>query len=159
MMSASAWRLAPISARLGFAVAPGISQFFPPGKSPLLQAIDWDSVREELAARGALDNPHVALATLRWYDAGKIGYAIRGRIPVTVFGPEPHQFGISTPPSSLLGRDILIVAMPGDISAIEAELRPDFKTILPAPALTVTQHGATLLVIPVLLGKDLQQAP
>ena len=146
-------------AELDFAVAPGISQFFAPGKSPLLQAIDWDSVRQELAARGALDNPHVALATLRWYDAGKIGYAVRGRIPVTVFGPEPHQFGISTPPSGLLGRDVLIAAMPGDISAIEAELRPDFKAILPAPALTVMQRGATLLVIPMLLGEDLQQAP
>ncbi len=146
-------------AELGFDVFPDINMFFPPGKSPLLQAIDWDSVRAELAERGALGNPHLAIAALRWYDAGKIGYALRGQLPVTVFGREPHQFGISTPPSSLLGRDILIMAMPGDISAISAEYRPCFKTIEAAPALTVTDHGATLLVIPVLLGKDLLRAP
>jgi 4-amino-4-deoxy-L-arabinose transferase-like glycosyltransferase len=146
-------------AEVGFAVIPEFSEFFPPGKSPLLQLIDWNSVRAELAARGALNNPTLAVATLRWFDAGKIGYALRGGLPVTVFGPDPHQFGISAPPASLLGRDVLIIAMPGDISAITAEYAPDFASITAAPALTVTSHGQTLLVIPVLLGKDLRQAP
>jgi 4-amino-4-deoxy-L-arabinose transferase-like glycosyltransferase len=144
---------------VGFDALPELNHYFPPGKSPLLQAIDWDSVRDELAARGALRNPQLAIATLRWYDAGKIGYAIRGGLPVTVFGPEPHEFGISVPASSLIGRDILIIAMPGDISAIAARYSSYFKTIEPAPALTVTERGATLLVVPVLLGKDLLKAP
>jgi 4-amino-4-deoxy-L-arabinose transferase-like glycosyltransferase len=145
-------------AEVGFDVLPGLSELFPPGKSPLLQLIDWNSVRTELAARASND-PKLAVATLRWYDAGKIGYALRGELPVTVFGPEPHQFGISTPPASLLGRDVLIIAMPGDISAIAAKYAPDFEHIVAAPALTVTSHGKTLLVIPVLLGENLRQAP
>jgi 4-amino-4-deoxy-L-arabinose transferase-like glycosyltransferase len=148
-----------IIAEVGFAVLPEFNEFFPPGKSPLLQLIDWNSIRSELAARGALNNPQLAVATLRWYDAGKIGYALRGSVPVTVFGPEPHQFGVSVPPASLLGRDVLILAMPGDISAITAEFAPDFQSITAAPALTVTSHGKTLLVIPVLLGVDLRRAP
>ena len=148
-----------ITAEAGFAVVPGLDRISPPGKSPLLQIVDWNSVRDELAAHGELNNPHLAVATLRWYDAGKIGYALRGALPVSVFGPEPHQFGISTPPASLLGRDVLILAMPGDVSAITTRFAPDFKSISAAPALTVTDHGATLLVIPVLLGKDLIKAP
>jgi 4-amino-4-deoxy-L-arabinose transferase-like glycosyltransferase len=148
-----------ITAEVGFAIVPGLNRFSPPGKSPLLQVVDWNSVRDELAARGDLNNPKLAVATLRWYDAGKIGYALRGTLPVTVFGPEPHQFGISTPPASLIGRDVLIMAMPGDVSTITAQYAPDFKSISPAPALTVTDHGATLLVIPMLLGTDLLKAP
>jgi 4-amino-4-deoxy-L-arabinose transferase-like glycosyltransferase len=151
--------VAVLIAVVGFAAFPGINAFFPPGKSPLLQAIDWDSVRRELASRGAMGSPKLAIATLRWYDAGKIGYAVRSNIPVTVFGPEPHQFGISTPVASLVGDDVLIIAMPGDISAVAAKYGPYFKAILPAPALTVTRGSATLLVIPVLLGKDLLKAP
>jgi 4-amino-4-deoxy-L-arabinose transferase-like glycosyltransferase len=147
-----------IIAVAGFAVAPQLNEFFPPGKSPLLQVIDWNSIRTELAAR-EVNDPKLAVAALRWYDAGKIGYALRGDLPVTVFGPEPHQFGISAPPAKLLGRDVLIIAMPGDISAIAAEYAPDFQSITAAPALTVTSHGKTLLVIPVLLGVDLQKAP
>lgn len=146
-------------ALLGFSALPWINQRFPPGKSPLLQAINWTSIRRELAARGELDNPHFAIAALRWYDAGKIGYAVQGKIPVTVFGPEPHQFGISAPPASLIGDNVLILAMPGNISAIAAKYRPYFKAILPAPALTVNRGKGPLLVIPVLLGEDLQHAP
>jgi hypothetical protein len=53
----------------------------------------------------------------------------------------------------------LLVAMPGDVSAITKDYAPYFRALLPAPALTVTFHGAVLLVIPVLLGKDLLIAP
>jgi 4-amino-4-deoxy-L-arabinose transferase-like glycosyltransferase len=129
---------------------------FPPGKSPLLQGVDWDSAAAQLRARAA---PGTAVAALRWYDAGKIGYALGGALPVTVFGPEPHQFGISTPPASLIGHDVLLLAMPGDVSAITEAYAPYFKSLRPAPALTVVHHGDVLLVIPVLLGTDLLRAP
>jgi 4-amino-4-deoxy-L-arabinose transferase-like glycosyltransferase len=143
-----------IAAEENFAINPNLDLMFPPGKSPLLQAVDWDSLRPEIMSR-----PVAAVATLRWYDAGKIGYALRSEKPVTVFGPQPHQFGISVPPESLVGQDVLLVAMPGDVSAITKEYAPYFKFLVPAPALTVTHNGVLLMVIPVLLGKDLLRAP
>ncbi len=133
-----------------------LEQAFPPGKSPLLQAVDWTSVAAELRQHG---DAGTAVAALRWYDAGKVGYALRGTAPVTVFGAEPHQFGISVPPARLLGKDVLLLAMPGDVSAITRRYAPYFKTLQPAPALTVTHLGQVLLVIPVLRGEDLLAAP
>jgi len=149
-----AWSSLFIAAEQNFAFIPNLDLMFPPGKSPLLQAVDWDSLRPEILSRDVS-----AVATLRWYDAGKIGYALQDKMPVTVFGPQPHQFGISDPPASLIGKDILLLAMPGDVSAITQQYAPYFRALLPAPALTVTFHGAVLLVIPVLLGKDLLIAP
>jgi hypothetical protein len=143
-----------IAAEESFAFLPDLDLRFPPGKSPLLQAVDWDSLRGELAGRDVQ-----AVAALRWYDAGKIGYALRGALPVTVFGAAPHEFGISTPPSGLIGKNVLVLAMPGDVSAITRDYAPYFKTLTPAPALTVIDHGAVLLVIPVLQGEDLLRAP
>jgi 4-amino-4-deoxy-L-arabinose transferase-like glycosyltransferase len=143
-----------IAAEESFPFVPDMDLRFPPGKSPLLQALDWDSLRDEFAGRDVQ-----AVAALRWYDAGKVGYALRGALPITVFGAEPHQFGISTPPSSLLGKNVLLLAMPGDVSAITRQYAPYFKTLSPAPALTVTDHGAVLLVIPALQGTDLLRAP
>jgi 4-amino-4-deoxy-L-arabinose transferase-like glycosyltransferase len=143
-----------IAAEENFGIIPNLDLTFPPGKSPLLQAVDWDSLRSEILLR-----PVAAVATLRWYDAGKIGYGLRGEKPVTVFGPQPHQFGISVPPESLSGKDVLLVAMPGDVSAITKAYAPYFKSLVPAGALTVTHDGDLLMVIPVLLGKDLLRAP
>jgi 4-amino-4-deoxy-L-arabinose transferase-like glycosyltransferase len=142
-----------IVAVLNFNIVPNLNTVFAPGKSPLLQAVDWTSINADIPA--GID----AVAALRWYDAGKIGYALQGRLPVTVFGPEPHEFGISTPPGALLGKTILLVAMPGDISAITRSYAPDFKSLNAGPALVVAHAGKVLLVIPTLIGTDLQKTP
>jgi 4-amino-4-deoxy-L-arabinose transferase-like glycosyltransferase len=132
---------------------PGLNRFFPPSKSPLLQIIDWDTA--------ALRIPRDAqvVAALRWYDAGKIAYALRDRLPVTVFGTDPHEFGITTPASSLLHKNVLILAMPGNVSQIADEYAPDFMLLQPGPALTVMHGHDVLLVIPTLLGTDLRHVP
>jgi 4-amino-4-deoxy-L-arabinose transferase-like glycosyltransferase len=140
-----------IAAELTLGFIPHLDRLFPPGKSPLLQAVDWTSIRGQIPAGDAV-------AALRWYDAGKIGYALPGT-QVTVFGPAPHEFGVSAPPASLIGRDFLLLAMPGDVSKIQSFYAKDFETLLPGPALTVASHGAVLLVIPTLIGHDLLRAP
>ncbi|HQT47087.1 MAG TPA: glycosyltransferase family 39 protein [Acidocella sp.] len=123
------------------------------GKSPLLQVVDWTSIARQIP-------PQVnAVAALRWFDAGKIGYALGNKIPVTVFGPEPHEFGVSVPPASLLGQNILLIGMPGNVTQIAQDYAPYFKTLVPGPALTVMFHGHVLLVIPTFIGTDLLAAP
>lgn len=143
-----------IAAETSLAFLPNLDLLFPPGKSPLLQIIDWTSIRPQITGRDVS-----AVAALRWYDAGKIGYALHGDVPITVFGAEPHEFGITAPADHFIGKNILLLAMPGDESAIAAQYAPYFKSLTPAPALSVTFHGAVLLVIPVLLGRDMLHTP
>jgi hypothetical protein len=142
-----------ITAELNFGFIPHLDMYFPPGKSPLLQAVDWDSLNGQLPA--GVD----AVAALRWYDAGKIAYALRGSVPVTVFGPEPHEFGISEPVAGLLGKNILLVAMPGSVTQVADEYAADFKILRAGPALVVTSHGDVLLVMPTFIGTDLLMVP
>ncbi|MDE8347642.1 MAG: glycosyltransferase family 39 protein [Acidocella sp.] len=142
-----------ITAAVSTAALPDLDIIFAPGKSPMLQAIDWTSINTDIPPDTQ------AIAALRWYDAGKIGYAIRGHLPVTVFGADPHEFAISTPPASLLGKNILIIAMPGNIAAIGRDFAPDFKSLAPGPALVVAHEGRVLLMIPTFLGKDLIRVP
>ena len=142
-----------ITAELSYGFIPHLDVFFPPGKSPLLQALDWNSLNGQIPA--GVD----AVAALRWYDAGKIGYALRGKVPVTVFGAEPHEFGISEPVAGLLGKNLLIVAMPGSVTRVYEAYAGDFKSLEPGPALVVETHGSVLLVMPTLIGTDLLKAP
>jgi len=141
-----------LAAETQFGFVRDLDLVFAPGKSPLLQLVDWDSLQGEMAGRDVQ-----AVAALKWFDAGKIGYGIRGELPVTVFGPEPHQFGVSFPARGLVGKNVLLVAMPGDSSVIAKDYAQYFKTL--APALTVQDHGAVLLVIPVFFGRDLLRPP
>lgn len=143
-----------ITAEVNFNFIPDVDMFFAPGKSPLLQAVDWDSLNGQIPPQAN------AIATLRWFDAGKIGYALRdAHEPVAVFGDAPHEFGVSVPPESLIGKNVLLVAMPGNVTAIARQYAPYFATLEPGPALTVMDHGTVLLVIPTLMGTDLRKAP
>jgi 4-amino-4-deoxy-L-arabinose transferase-like glycosyltransferase len=143
-----------IAAETTFGIVPNLDRFFAPGKSPLLQAVDWDSIRGQIPPQAQ------AVAALRWFDAGKIGYALRDeRLPVAVFGADPHEFGDSVPPASLIGKNVLVIAMPGNITAIAREYAPYFKTLKAGPVLTVTHDGSVLLAIPTFLGTDLLAAP
>ncbi len=146
-----------VQVRLG--IVPGFDAMFPPGKSPTLQAIDWTSFRASLKARGQLDRPGLALAALRWFDAGKIAYAVGPGMRMTVFEGNPHEFGVTTPPRSLIGENILIAAMPGSVSAIETRYAPRFRSITVEPPIDIVHDGHVLLRVPVLMGHDLLSWP
>jgi 4-amino-4-deoxy-L-arabinose transferase-like glycosyltransferase len=143
-----------LAAEISLGFIPNLDRVFTPGKSPLLQVVDWDSAAAQIP-------PGVdAVAAQRWFDAGKLGYALRDvPVAVTVFGPEPHEFGFSVPPGSLLGKNVLILAMPGNVTDSYNRFAPDFRSLRPGPALTVMHGGATLLVIPTFIGTDLLQVP
>lgn len=148
-----------IGAELNFGIVPGFNRLFGRGHSPELQVIDWRSFRTALIRRGDLAKPDMAVAALRWFDAGKIAYALGPDVPVTVFEGDKHEFGITTPPQSLIGDDILIAAMPGDEADIMKRYAPRFRTITVAKPIDITHHGRVLLRIPMLLGHDLQSWP
>ncbi|HYP63002.1 MAG TPA: glycosyl transferase, partial [Acidocella sp.] len=143
-----------MAAELSLDFIPHLNRVFAPGKSPLLQAVDWDSLAAQIP-------PHVdAVAAQRWFDAGKVGYALRDvPVAITVFGADPHEFGFSVPPASLVGKTVLLLAMPGNVTDSYNRYAPYFRTLKPGPALTVMHHGAVLLVIPTFIGTDLLRAP
>ncbi len=137
-----------------FIVINGLDRMFAPGTSPLLQVVNWDSVAAQIPGNVQ------AVAALRWYDAGKIGYALRNvPVEVTMFGPQPHEFGITAPPAALLGKTVLLLAMPGNVTDIYNKYAPYFRKLKPGPALGVMHDGELLLVIPTFIGTDLMKAP
>lgn len=145
-----------IVALVQFGLPPLLANAFKPGKSPMLQAVDWTSIGKTIP-------PGIgAIATQRWFDAGKIGYALLRDgmdVPVTVFGREPHQFAFTTPPESLIGKNILIIAMPGGIAKIQNRFGPDFSSLKPGPVLTIADRDGILLLIPTFIGTDLRHVP
>ncbi len=83
---------------------------FAPGADPDLAAVDWTSLRDDLAARGLLGRPGLIVATTRWFDAGKVDYALGGRVAVICLGDDPRQYGLNTKNQDYNGDDVLIVS-------------------------------------------------
>jgi hypothetical protein len=145
-----------ISAEVTFGFVSNLDKLSQPGKSPLLQIIDWTSIGSQIPPGIA------AIAAQRWFDAGKVGYGLERagvNIPVTVVGGEIHEFMVSAPPRSFVGTNILVLSMPWDMAQTASFCARFFKTFKPGPVLLVKFHGDVLLAIPTDIGTYMISPP
>jgi len=145
-----------IAAEVQFGFIPDIGLLSKPGKSPLLQTIDWTSLAAQIPP--GID----AIAAQRWYDAGKIGYGLEragDKIPVTVFAGEIHEFLFSAPPESFVGKNVLVLSTPWNMQQTASFCAKFFKTFTPGPVLAVKFDGQVLLTIPTYIGTKMISPP
>ncbi|MBV8132282.1 MAG: glycosyltransferase family 39 protein, partial [Alphaproteobacteria bacterium] len=133
----------------------GLNEELALGRNPNLDVVDWTSLRAEFEKRGFLDRPGLVVATLKWHEAGKIDYALGGRIPVICLGPDPRQYGLTTNPDDYAGVDVLIVAPRRSLAQIEGQFGAWFDTIEPIAPATVMHAGRPATELPLFIGHRL----
>jgi hypothetical protein len=140
-----------------FSWLPALIGDFPLGKDPSLEVVDWASLRQDLVNRRLLDEDGMVVAALRWSDAGKIDYALGGRIPVICLGPDPHQYGLVARQDDYAGSDVLILARTSFENVI-GQLWFLFDWIEPLEPVTVFHAGRPALRLNLFLGHRLHKA-
>ena len=130
---------------------------FQQDKDPALAAVDWTSLRTELAERGLLDRPGLVVAATRWLDAGKIDYALGGRATVICLGGDPREYGVIAPIARFVGADVLIVAPRFTPARIAAQFGPLFDSIDELPPVTLLHAGRPAMILPLFIGHRLRK--
>jgi Dolichyl-phosphate-mannose-protein mannosyltransferase len=130
----------------------------PLGRDPNLDVVDWTSLRTELESRGFLDRSGLVIATLKWHEAGKIDYALSGRIPVICLGPDPRQYGLVANSDDYAGADVLIVAPRRSLAQIESQFGGQFDAIEPVAPATVVIAGRIATELPLFIGHRLHKS-
>ena len=133
---------------------PGVIEDFALGTDPDLGAVDWTSLRAELARRGQLHSGVVVAAT-RWLDAGKIDFALRGEVPVICLGKDPREYGFASPIAAHVGEDLLIVAPRETLQSVIAQYGTDFDALKALPSVLLLHAGRPAMVLPLFLGHRL----
>jgi len=134
---------------------PGLVADFPFGRDPNLDVVDWTSLQTELENRGLLDKPGLVVATLKWHEAGKIDYALGGRIPVICFGPDARLYGLAASSDDYAGADVVIVARHRSLEEIVGQFRSWFDTIEPVAPVMVTHAGHPAMELSLFIGHRL----
>jgi 4-amino-4-deoxy-L-arabinose transferase-like glycosyltransferase len=125
---------------------------------PNLDLVDWTSLRTELAARGFLDRPGLVVAAVKWHEAGKVDYALGGRLPVICLGPDPRQYGVVANSDGYAGSDVLIVAPRRSFEQITGQFGPLFDSIEPIAPATVVHAGRPATELALYLGHRLHES-
>jgi 4-amino-4-deoxy-L-arabinose transferase-like glycosyltransferase len=141
-----------VTSEVRFNWLPSVFENFAPGADPDLAAVDWISLREELLARGLLGRSGLIVAATRWLDAGKIDYALAGRMTVICLGNDPRQYGLTAKPGDYVGDDVLIVAPRASFAQIVAQFGRMFDTIDALSPGTVLHAGRPAMSLPLYLG-------
>jgi 4-amino-4-deoxy-L-arabinose transferase-like glycosyltransferase len=142
-----------VSSQVRFNWLPAVIEV-PIGKSPDLDAVDWTTLRTDLAARGMLGRPGLIVAATRWSDAGKADYALGGAMPVICLGDDPREYGFSQTLSDYAGKDVIIVAPRRSRADIVAEFGSRFDAIEDLAPVTVLHNGRPALLLPLFLGRN-----
>jgi hypothetical protein len=133
---------------------PNLIGDFTSGVDPAIEALDWTSLRTDLAERGLLEKPGLVVAALKWSDAGKIDYALGGSTPVICLCTDARQYGLMAPMDEYVGRDILIVAPRS--KGIEPWFRSLFDSIEPLDPSAVLHAGRPAMALPLAVGHRLR---
>jgi Dolichyl-phosphate-mannose-protein mannosyltransferase len=133
---------------------PDVAETFALGADPDIDAVDWTSLREGLAQRGELHDG-VVVAAIRWHDAGKIDYALKGQVPVICLGDDPREYGIANPAAAHVGEDILIIAPRETLNTVSARFSTLFDGIERLPPILLLHAGRPAMLLPVFLAHRL----
>jgi len=130
----------------------------PLGRDPSLDVVDWTALRTELGSRGLLDSPGLVVAALKWHEAGKVDYALGGRVPVICLCSDARQYGLIANPDDYAGADVLILAPRRSLAQIESQFGDRFDSVeLIAPA-TIMHAERPAMELPLFIGHRLHQS-
>ncbi len=144
-----------VASEVRFNWLPEVFEDFALGTDPDLDAVDWTSLRTDLAGRGLLGRPGLVVAAIRWHDAGKIDYALSGQATVICLGADPRQYGLIASAGEHAGEDVLIVAPRTSLAQITTQFGTSFDTLEVLPAAMVQHAGRPAMLLPLFMGHRL----
>jgi hypothetical protein len=126
-------------------------------KDPTVEAIDWTSLHDQLAARGLL-HAGTIVGVPNWRDAGKIAIALGPGVTVLCLNRDSRQFGIAFPPARFVGNDLLILA-PDHPERVPEELGGSFASLARISDIEIRHAGRTLQSVAVFDARHLRAGP
>ncbi|HEX5325978.1 MAG TPA: hypothetical protein VFW75_04860, partial [Acetobacteraceae bacterium] len=134
---------------------PVIAQFS--RKDPVIEAVDWTSLRADLTRRGLL-HAGTVVGVPNWRDAGKVAYALGPDVTTVCLNRDARQFAFSAPAAMHIGQTVLILA-PEHAERVPAVLGSAFGRIEALPPSPILHAGRVMRQVAVFRGQDLRAWP
>lgn len=127
-------------------------------EDPTLECLDYKELAGYLQEKGLLAKPETFVFTNRWFQSGKVDFALSGQMPVMCLNDwDPRSWAFLESPDNYLGYDGVLVATDrflGDPVSVYGDY---FKEIAPLGTVDVHRGEHAELTLRVYLCKELQR--
>ena len=79
-------------------------------KDPTVRGTDYDQIKDLFVEKGWIDNDQLFIGSTRWWQAGKIDWALEGKFPMIIFSRDPRNHAYFVNPQELIGKDAILLA-------------------------------------------------
>lgn len=98
---------------------------------PLLEMLDYTPLLEVMTEKGLLERENLFFFTPRWFQSGKVDFALNGQVPVTCFSHDPRGWQTWSRPEDWLGKDAILVSTRKFMDNPVAFYSPHFESVEP----------------------------
>ena len=118
-----------------------LSAFLGEPEDPTLEGLDWQGLEEALARHGLLHRKDVFVFSNRWFQSGKVDYALRGRKPVLNLHWDARNLAFLNRTENWLGKDGVLVTTARFREEALRDLPEYFRQITRLDEVTVSRGG------------------
>jgi hypothetical protein len=91
---------------------------------PTIQGVDYDDIMTRFEKEGWINNNNVFAGSTRWWLAGKVDWALKGKKDIVTFNRDPRNLAFLVDPKKLVGKDAILI---GEASAYNETVNDDAK--------------------------------
>ncbi|MDB5109020.1 MAG: arnT 2 [Mucilaginibacter sp.] len=91
---------------------------------PTIQGVDYDDIMTRFEKEGWINNNKVFAGSTRWWLAGKVDWALKGKKDIICFNRDSRNLAFLVDPKTLIGKDAIII---GEAHAYNETVNEDAK--------------------------------
>jgi hypothetical protein len=100
-----------------------------------------------------LGRPRLLVAATRWHEAGKVDYALRGKVSVLCLCRDARGYGFMPQPADTVGSDVIIVGRGLSADVVNRTYGDRFETIEELAPVTIRHAGTPAFDLSLFFGR------
>lgn len=114
---------------------------------PTLECLDYTSLPSAFERLGIFQHDRTFVFTNRWFESGKVDFALAGRMPAACLSPDPRSWAFIAPPDGFLGWNGILVARKKFLDDASGWYGDYFEKIEPLGEVAIPRGGATAMTV------------
>ncbi len=109
---------------------------------PTIEAVDYDEIKTRFEKEGWLNDPDIFIGSIKWWQTGKIDWALKGKKKMVIFHHDPRNYAYFYDPKDLLGKDAIVIAQ-NEFKQVKRHVEPFFDSIRELEPIDIKRNEIT----------------